>query len=149
MNGHNFCSLCWLRDDFDKHGDLEGLKTQHGTACTDLQQVRVFPQELSQAPSLHISNLPLLRAFNFSTELLLATQVSNYFFFFFLFFYTSEHSIPQCLTQILHCHVMSALSQADSVSIFVLPESHLTCVTLGWLLILSGPQFLHLKNGDH
>jgi len=82
VNGHNFCSLCWLPDNFDKHGDLEDLKTQHGTVCTDLQRVWVFPQELSQAPFLHISNLPHLRAFNFSTELCLTTQVSNYFFFF-------------------------------------------------------------------
>ena len=81
VNGHNFCSLCWLPDNFDKHGDLEDLKTQHGTVCTDLQRVWVFPQELSQAPFLHISNLPHLRAFNFSTELCLTTQVSNYFFF--------------------------------------------------------------------
>lgn len=68
-------------------------------------------------------------------------------FFFYPSILLNIQSLHALLRYLLPC--MSALSQADSVSIFVLPESHLTCVTLGWLLTLSGPQFLHFKNGDH
>lgn len=115
---------------------------------TDLQRVWVFPQELFQAFSSHFPP---------------TTSKSVHFFhrifpdhpslkLFSLFLYSSTHlntPSPNALHGYFNAVCMYVTLESDLIQIFVPPGSHLTCVILGKLLNLSGPQFLHLKYGDH